>query len=150
MGKFVESKLGLLRTHFHQRTQIIFKFGSHFPHFNREKQQNVSTIRTVIFTNFGQAILVNFLTLVYSKMSLKPLLLLTASHNCLLTNFEQVRLWEAPTHFPLNFAKFLITTILQINCEHLHLKLEKNLKFCKILRKTLAPDFEVQGVGTYN
>ena len=54
MGKFVESKLGLLETHYCQRTQILVKFGKNVPPFKQSKQQKIEKATTVISLTLGE------------------------------------------------------------------------------------------------
>ena len=132
-----------------ERTQILVKFRSHFPPFKHGKQQNFMSITTVTFTKIGQAILDNVPTLGKSKLSIRLLCLLWASHNCLFSYFGQISLtlnefagWRPETllkgdsrYFPANFPK-------PVNCYVLHLKWIWN--FVKFRENTCAG---VSGAG---
>ena len=71
--------------------QILVKFGDHFPSFMQSLQQKVKSITTIIFTNFGQVLLVNLLVL--SKLQILLRLLFCFEQNTIATkmDFEQVK-----------------------------------------------------------
>ena len=73
------------------KMQILVKFGDHFPSFMQSLQQKVKNITTIIFTNFGQVLLVNLLVL--SKLQILLRLLFCFEQNTIATkmDFEQVK-----------------------------------------------------------